>query len=412
MRMCKENTSLVVSHTTVVSPTISITTTASESWFHTPNQMTFLDSREAGGRATLVEPPGAEVLRWEKVLYKKQPFADNHVDGTFLEHLVTNANVVERSYWVMVRNTANVTQEILVVMIFCIVFKFTHDVVGAPPTAIVEKGGVIVAHTDDTQRCDSNGQHEIQDQWLTVLIILDAATLILGYALQLVLWPSHFTLHNVGQAIKNLTLFVVILLVISPVLRTLTKSFSDDTIYALTIWLFGVHLVFYDYTFVEIFWFYGTLSLNAAIFASVLLASRLTSDSHSFAIVTFAIALFGVFPIFRHAVHLYSPLFHLGLTGLMFLVVWKMLASIAPFLVILFVATMGMITFAAPGLFIRLQTLKREITGPWDIAKVEPQVQDEDERFSAATNSSSRRLQVNQRSLSMTTLSQLASNED
>ena len=67
-------------------------------------------------------------VRWKKVLYRKQPFADNHVDETFLRGLKTNVNVVERNYWAMVKSTANITQEILIVLIFCVVFKFTHDV--------------------------------------------------------------------------------------------------------------------------------------------------------------------------------------------------------------------------------------------------------------------------------------------
>ena len=55
---------------------------------------------------------------WRKVLYRRQPFADNHVDETFLRELKTNVNVVKRNYWAMVKSTANITQEILIVLIF------------------------------------------------------------------------------------------------------------------------------------------------------------------------------------------------------------------------------------------------------------------------------------------------------
>ena len=40
--------------------------------------------------------------RWRKVLYQRQPFADNHVDESFLAQLVTNANVVEKDYFIEV----------------------------------------------------------------------------------------------------------------------------------------------------------------------------------------------------------------------------------------------------------------------------------------------------------------------
>ena len=43
----------------------------------------------------------------------------------------------------------------------------------------------------------------------------------------------------------------------------------------------------------------GTLSLNAAIFAAVLLASRLESNEKVFGLVLFALELFAFFPLAR-----------------------------------------------------------------------------------------------------------------
>lgn len=45
--------------------------------------------------------------------------------------------------------------------------------------------------------------------------------------------------------------------------------------------------------------FQGTLSLNAAIFAAVLLASRLESNEKVFGLVLFALELFAFFPLAR-----------------------------------------------------------------------------------------------------------------
>lgn len=45
----------------------------------------------------------------------------------------------------------------------------------------------------------------------------------------------------------------------------------------------------------------GTLSLNAAIFAAVLLASRLESNEKVFGLVLFALELFAFFPLARYA---------------------------------------------------------------------------------------------------------------
>ena len=46
-----------------------------------------------------------------------------------------------------------------------------------------------------------------------------------------------------------------------------------------------------------------------------------------------------------------------------------MLNEIAYFLTVIYVVSIFIINIVAPGFFISLQKLKREITGPWDIAK-------------------------------------------
>ena len=51
--------------------------------------------------------------------------------------------------------------------------------------------------------------------------------------------------------------------------------------------------------------------------------------------------------------------------------------EIAYFLTVIYVTSIFTINIVAPGFFINLQKLKREITGPWDIAKVEPQNEEE-----------------------------------
>ena len=45
-------------------------------------------------------------------------------------------------------------------------------------------------------------------------------------------------------------LFAGSLLGLSPVLKTLTQSYSSDTIWALTITLSAIHLIFHDYQFI------------------------------------------------------------------------------------------------------------------------------------------------------------------
>ncbi|RUP11995.1 phosphatidylinositol N-acetylglucosaminyltransferase-domain-containing protein [Jimgerdemannia flammicorona] len=103
---------------------------------------------------------------------------------------------------------------------------------------------------------------------------------------------------------KGALLFFLTLLGLSPILKTLTKDTSDDTIWALTVCLFMANMLFHDYgsnnrTNIK---FPGSVSTNAAIFASVLLASRLGrlgTNSHVFGLMSFAVEWFALFPIFR-----------------------------------------------------------------------------------------------------------------
>lgn len=64
---------------------------------------------------------------------------------------------------------------------------------------------------------------------------------------------------------------------LSPLYSTLTKTISDDTIIAASTWLLLAHLYMHDYHFITSVAdrVTGSLSLAAAVGASLLLASRL-----------------------------------------------------------------------------------------------------------------------------------------
>lgn len=82
----------------------------------------------------------------------------------------------------------------------------------------------------------------------------------------------------------------LILAFLTPVLQSLTVTFSDDTI-ILFVFLFSFfHLLLYDYTSVsknatDITRSASPTSLNAIFFAAILLASRLTRISSVFVLL-------------------------------------------------------------------------------------------------------------------------------
>lgn len=123
--------------------------------------------------------------------------------------------------------------------------------------------------------------------------------------------------------------------------------------------------------------FPASLSTNAALMASTVLASRLPSTTHVFSLTLFSIEVFGLFPVFRRHLRHVSWTGHLALTG--FVVVsaggglcvtitgggWKW-AIVGIFLgVILTGLAMGMTSWWLIG----LQRYKNEIRGPWDPAR-------------------------------------------
>ena len=66
--------------------------------------------------------------QWEKVLWREQPYPDNHVDSKFLESLVVNASVAKRSYWKVVEGALLVAEQLCLVSLLSGVAFSLHEV--------------------------------------------------------------------------------------------------------------------------------------------------------------------------------------------------------------------------------------------------------------------------------------------
>jgi phosphatidylinositol N-acetylglucosaminyltransferase subunit C len=82
---------------------------------------------------------------------------------------------------------------------------------------------------------------------------------------------------TLARALRQSTLLLVGVHFLSPLYGTLTRALSDDTIAAASAWLLLAHLYLHDYFFVMSVAdkLAGSVSLAAAVAASLLLASRL-----------------------------------------------------------------------------------------------------------------------------------------
>ncbi|KAJ1517098.1 hypothetical protein HMI54_007055 [Coelomomyces lativittatus] len=118
-----------------------------------------------------------------------------------------------------------------------------------------------------------------------------------------------FSFLDLKRICKSAILFIAILFGLSPILRTLTLEISNDSIWAMSSFLFAVHLFLTDFTPSREVTsrFPATFSTNSAIFASVMLSSRLPSMYHVFALLLTSVALFALIPIFRRNLSVALP---------------------------------------------------------------------------------------------------------
>jgi phosphatidylinositol N-acetylglucosaminyltransferase subunit C len=126
--------------------------------------------------------------------------------------------------------------------------------------------------------------------------------------------------------------------------------------------------------------FPASLSTNAALMASTVLASRLPSTTHVFSLTLFSIEVFGLFPVFRRHLRHVSWRGHILLAGLLVVGAGGCLGvTLAPAGDSVWKAgalgglMMGLGTAVAMGgcswWLIGLQKYKNEIHGPWDPAR-------------------------------------------
>uniref|UniRef100_A0A0G4H4M5 Phosphatidylinositol N-acetylglucosaminyltransferase subunit C n=1 Tax=Chromera velia CCMP2878 TaxID=1169474 RepID=A0A0G4H4M5_9ALVE len=288
---------------------------------------------------------------WRKVLYEKQPFDDDYVDVTFLDSLITNANLRQYSYSMLCRDSVNITQHLSLVALFPIVWTSMH-------------------HSDSLSAQQ--------------LLLLDVFLLVAGHGLRLCV--ERMTPEAYWQNIRRTFNISGCLWILSAVLQTLTRAFSGDTVCLLTIIFLLIHVVAHDYMRVtredepsegdemkkegdKVL--KGSGALNAGMFAAVLLGSRLETPAEVFAFTCFAMEIFALSPQVRRYVRLLSKRAYVyGLTPVLILLAAVALSLVSNLLVCVFLASMFFITFVGPLWLIHSQRYKNEIQGPWDIAHV------------------------------------------
>jgi phosphatidylinositol N-acetylglucosaminyltransferase subunit C len=189
--------------------------------------------------------------------------------------------------------------------------------------------------------------------------------------------------HQRFGTIKSAILIYCTLLGLSPILKSLTRSTSSDSIWAMSFWLLVINVFFFDYSGGVGVKFPASLSTNAALMASTVLASRLPSTGQVFSLTLFSIEVFGLFPVFRrYARHqnwqihvVLSVLLVLGAGGGVGMVIgdagpgnhWPWKSGLVGMVAGVIITTI--IMGGCSWWLIGLQKYKNEIYGPWDQAR-------------------------------------------
>lgn len=196
------------------------------------------------------------------------------------------------------------------------------------------------------------------------------------------------------------------LYLMAPLLNSLTNSYSNDTIYCLSFFAMGIHLIFHDYFFIgniattkvekdkekdkylndeketivvfpnniSISSFSGLISSNAAVFAVTLLISRLNIDCNDIMILmlfVFAYLLLSCLPIIRAYLYQRSIVLHHYLTIIMTTSACMVVFWFYPQYLLVSISFMLAIAFIGPFLYAYKSKEKITIKGPWDLPQFE-----------------------------------------
>lgn len=300
-------------------------------------------------RGTMHRPNGKKLVSqqkrpWQKILYGNRGYPDNYTDPKFLKDLQKNINVEIFKYSEAVLGAMRLTHQLSLIVVFLLVF---HNLYVSPSYISVEK-----------------------------LLLMVCFICCIGYT-TFVLWNGPRScgyLGTIREDAKTVACVLVFGFILSPMLHTLTKSISTDTIYTITFFVFLLHVMCYDYGMPAAL-VSRAISLNAAIFGTICLASRLETSLAAFVLLMVSFTLFAVYPHLLRLLESNSK-FYLWLAPVTLFVSISCLGllMISPILFFINLIVMIFCNLVYPFIFCYAQKYKNNIHGPWDEAVVDTTV--------------------------------------
>lgn len=171
------------------------------------------------------------------------------------------------------------------------------------------------------------------------------------------------------EILKVWGLFLVCFRIAAPAFQTLTVSFSDDTILAVTTLLFGIHMISKSVGSAAKH-LSGTVSLSAAMLAVLILASRQSNPNSIVVFLLLSVMLLVYLPLLlelesphNDRVLLHYRFFLWVVTSCAMYYVEHKLAAVYTFIIII-------CCFVGPKCYSIMMQNKQSWSGPWDTAQV------------------------------------------
>ncbi|UJR37231.1 hypothetical protein I4U23_029940 [Adineta vaga] len=250
---------------------------------------------------------------------------------------ISSSSSYHQIYWSTVAESGLITQQVSLIVLFTILF--------------------VHLNSNDLQP--------------TNILIVNALIGIIG----LFLYRRHISIKLLQENFKTLSIFLLFGSLVSPVVFTLTKTISTDTIYAMSTLMMLTHLIFYDYGS-ESAMVQKALSFSVALFSSVCLASRLSTSFHTFCLVTSAVLVFALWPELRKYIKESSFGLFSILTVVHIFACVILLSRLSLLHTILYSLAILCLTFLCPLWLVSLQKYKISIRGAWEEAVVPEQIKD------------------------------------
>lgn len=307
-------------------------------------------------------------------MYLKQPFPDNHVDASFLTQLQRNVNVPVHSFTEMVRNSSQIVQHLAAILAFISCFLLIlENRISVNFLIALANGSTILAYSSWVvyMRNEIRMSRDSKDR-------------------------EDYLRKSGRETIMHGLIFTLLLMLFSPILKTLTEDTSSDTIWAVSSLLFVLCWISHDYSKRElprgalVRQYTSPFSLNCAMLGSIALASRLPTVTHVFGFLSMAVNVFAFFPILSRIIQRLSGV--VGdtlLTSTLILTSFFLWWTVFPPVALIFLFSVIFINLICPLWLVHLQKYKKytyytyyivnsliilsvcsKIHGPWDEAVI------------------------------------------